>query len=209
MTSLLAKPETDRVCIAVMPTEISMAGGDYRYIVCPEPEKSIEAFEKAAASADDSGTWQDGDESVGIWVLYQDEWWSLLCSGDLVGSGRIKAENGKALYDICLETAEKAGLSEAVRPENIIGIKAATLDGAITITDPISLKKIEDWLSSSEEIYGGAGCPFTSRLTLQLENGTEVTVSMATDSCGVWLSEGVYYQYSGGNEEFYQLFPIK
>ena len=209
MTSLLEKPETDRVCIAVMPTEISMASGDYRYIVCPEPEKSIEAFEKAAASADDSGTWQDGDESVGIWVLYQDEWWSLLCSGDLVGSGRIKAENGKALYDICLETAEKAGLSEAVRPENIIGIKAATLDGAITITDPISLKKIEDWLSSSEEIYGGAGCPFTSRLTLRLENGTEVTVSMATDSCGVWLSEGVYYQYSGGNEEFYQLFPIK
>jgi hypothetical protein len=68
------------------------------------------------------------------------------------------------------------------------------------------------WLANSRE-EGSVSCWFTAQLQLELENGETKTISMATDSCATWMSEGVAYGFGevtedgiNGNEEFYSLF---
>ena len=83
------------------------------------------------------------------------------------------------------------------------------IKGTYTIIDKtILVKEIEHWFSQSTEIRGGAACPFTASLTMELENGEVITIFLATDSCSVWLSDGVYYEYSGYKdiEHIYWLF---
>lgn len=99
-----------------------------------------------------------------------------------------------------------------VRPEDITSIISATLiyNGTYTITERTILQDLEACLSGSSEISGGADCPFTASLILQLDNGEVLTIFLATDSCSSWLSGGVYYNYSEyeGIEEIYSIFSL-
>ena len=55
---------------------------------------------------------------------------------------------------------------------------------------------MEERLSHAEEIQGGSACPFYEAvLTLELESGKRIKMSLATDSCSMFRVNGIYYDY--------------
>ena len=194
------KAEKDKVCLAVMPDGISLAGGDYRYLIPEDQEYWLAEYKKMVSIASEGG-WKEGELSNGIWIVYQDEWTHITNQGFIVDfSKRVSISEASEFYELCMEEARKNGTGTPIRPEEIKNISSATLNynGTYTITDKtILVKEIEHYFSQSTEIRGGAACPFTASLMIELENGTEMTIFLATDSCSVWLSDGVYYEYSG------------
>lgn len=200
-----------KLCLRFQPTQEVTAGEDVRYYAPSNQSEWISVFEVTLTKADSKGHWEPADSSKGIWICYQDHWWELLASGDIltIGSGRIAANDALQIYKMCMNTAKDLHMGEPVRPGQIKNIKSATLDwdGIYTITDSEKLQTLEAWLSTSTEIHGGANCWFTALLTLTLENGDVLTLSMATDTCCTWLSEGVFYDYAAfDNAEFFNLF---
>ena len=194
------KAEKDKVCLAVMPDGISLAGGDYRYLIPEDQEYWLAEYKKMVSIASEGG-WKEGELSNGIWIVYQDEWTYITNQGFIVDfSKRVSISEASEFYELCMEEARKNGTGTPIRPEEIKNISSATLNynGTYTITDKtILVKEIEHYFSQSTEIRGGAACPFTASLTIELENGAVMTIFLATDSCSVWLSDGVYYEYSG------------
>lgn len=208
---LTTEYDRTKISLRFQPTKETTSGEDARYFAPTNQEKWISAFETALEKADSDAHWEPGDNSMGIWILYQDQWWELLTSGDILtlGSGRISAADAAQLYEMSMEAGEALNMEAPVRPGQIKNIKSATLDwnGTHTITDPQKLKTLEGWLSNSKELHGGANCWFTALLSLTLENGDVLILSMATDSCCSWLSEGVFYDYgSFDNAKFFDLF---
>ena len=43
---------------------------------------------------------------------------------------------------------------------------------------------------------------------VETEEGESLTVVLATDSCGVWMSEGYYYSYGSDSQPLYDLFGV-
>lgn len=182
-----------------------------RHYALSNQDEWISVFEDTLEKADPKAHWEPDDSSMGIWICYQDHWWELMASGDIliIGSGRIAANDASQIYEMCMDTAKDLNLGEPVRPGQIKNIKSATLDwdGIYTITDSYKLQTLESWLSGSTEIHGGTNCWFTAFLTLTLENGDVLTISIATDTCCAWMSEGVFYDYGAfDNAEFFDLF---
>ena len=208
--AVLGKPMEveDGLYFAVQPALYTKSGEDYRYVYYVEQEKVKAAYEKAMNHVEEESGFREGEESAGIYVMYQEEWWLITREGALVGQGRVEAEHAGELLDICKEAVAAVRLPEPVQQENIKGITSATLhyDYAVTITDKKKLALLEKWLSESEELLEGADCGFTSILTLELENGKQVNIAIATDSYGTWMSEGVFYRHANGNEELFELF---
>ena len=96
-------------------------------------------------------------------------------------------------------------------PEQLAGIVSATLRvkaEEFTLTDAATLDKLEAMLRVGKYELGGTGCPFTALLDVALETGEILTVALATDSCGVWMSEGYYYSYGGDSQPLYDLFGV-
>lgn len=200
-----------KLCLRFQPTQEVTAGEDVRYYAPSNQSEWISVFEDTLAKADPNEHWEPADSSMGIWICYQDHWWELLASGDVltIGSGRIAANDASQIYKMCMDTAKNLHMGDPVRPEQIKNIKSATLDwgGIYTITDFGKLQILEEWLSSSTEVHGGANCWFAALLTLTLENGDVLTLSMATDTCCTWMSEGVFYDYGAfDNAELFALF---
>ena len=69
---------------------------------------------------------------------------------------------------------------------------------------------MQNHFSASQEIRGGAACPFTAALYLEFKNGNSSTIYLATDTCNAWLSSGVYYDYDGYEsiDDIYMLFSV-
>lgn len=200
-----------KLSLRFQPTTEVTSGEDARYFTPSNQDEWIRIFEDTLEKADAQAHWEPTDSSMGIWIRYQDHWWELLSSGEILtlGSGRISATDAAVLYEMSMEAAAALNMEEPVRPNQIHNIKSATLDwnGTHTITDPNKLKTLEEWLSKSKELHGGANCWFTALLSLTLDNGEVLTLSMATDSCCAWLSEGVFYDYPGSdNTAFFELF---
>lgn len=212
--SLSKDRDNTQLSLRFQPTQEVTAGEDVRYYAPSNQAEWIRVFEDALSKADFTGHWEPADSSTGIWICYQDHWWNLLTSGEIltIGSGRISSADASQIYKMCMDVANDLNMREPVRPSQIKNIKSATLnwDGIYTVTDPQKLQTLEAWLSNSTELYGGANCWYTALLTLTLENGNVLTISMATDSCCTWLSEGVFYEYGTfDNAEFFALFTDK
>lgn len=108
-------------------------------------------------------------------------------------------------------TVDERIVSHATENEaaDITGITSATLEwnGTHTVTDSDDLRKLEGWFSNSKEVSEGTGCPFTALLTLELMGNETKTISIATDNCSAWMSEGVCYQFrTADSAEFFALF---
>ena len=99
---------------------------------------------------------------------------------------------------------EAPEVTEPVNPLGITEIKSATLEwnGVHTVTVTYALNSIEKWLVNAREV-GSAACPFSAKLTLELEDGQTKILHMATDSCAAFLYEGVPYSYAELTEEGY------
>jgi len=132
---------------------------------------------------------------------------SFVCHGNALYV--ISREAAQPLNALVEEIVVQKGIAP-VRPQDLKGIRKATLvfgDRTIEVTDAATLAQIEKTLTGAKPISAPA-CWFTSLLTLELEDGQEKTISIATDSCGVYHSDGTFFQFGHGNEDFYSLFGL-
>ena len=197
-----------KVCVGFVPT----AAGSWRYAVIEDQEAALAAFEKATGAIYSDEWWIKGDRTMGLFVEYNGQIWDFVESGELVYAlGRVKAEDAADLYDLCVEAARAAGWKDAVKPEQFTGIVSATLrqgESSRNLTDAAALDTLEAMLSGGRYELGGTGCPFTAWLDVETEEGESLTVVLATDSCGVWMSEGYYYSYGSDSQLLYDLFAV-
>lgn len=206
--SQLKHLEDGKVTVSFLPT----GAGSWRNVAIEDQEAAVAAFEKAINAIYSDEWWIKGDRTRGLQVEYQGEIWQFVESGELVYPlGRVKAEDAADLYALCEEAARAAGWKDPVQPEQLTGIVSATLrrkGNEYPLTDGAALDKLEAMLSSSQYVLGGTGCPFNALLDLELENGEVLSIAMATDSCGAWLSEGYYYEYGNDSQPLYDLFGV-
>lgn len=72
-----------------------------------------------------------------------------------------------------------------------------------------NMEKIEKMLSGAKIINGATDCPIKGILVLTNKDGEKGMVTLATDSCAVFVSNGSYYDYSeGDNSEMLGYFGI-
>lgn len=205
---MLEHLEDGKIGVGFLPTEV----GAWRYAVIEDQEAAVAAFQKATGAIYSNEWWIKGDRTMGLLVEYNGEIWEFVESGELVYPlGRVKAEDAADLYTLCVEAARAAGWKDAVKPEQLTGIVSATLriqGETFPLTDGAALDKLETMLSSGTYELGGTGCPFTAKLDMELETGEILTIALATDGCGAWLSEGYYYSFGNDNQPLYDLFGV-
>lgn len=205
---LLADNVDGKVCVGFIPTEV----GNWRYAVIEDQDAAVAAFEKAVGAIYSNEWWNKGDKTTGMMVAYGGEFWDFVDSGELVCAiGRVKAEDAADLLALCTAAAREAGWKLAVTPEQLTGIAAATLRVSgkeLPLTDGAALDKLEVMLSGGKFSLGVSNCPFTARLDLEMETGEKQTIALATDSCGVWMSEGNCYDYGSDSQSLYDLFGV-
>lgn len=199
--------EDHKVTVGFLPT-----GKNWQYVDIEDQEAAVAAFEKAISASYSDEWWIKGDRTLGLQVEYQGEIWEFVESGELVYPlGRVKAEDAADLYNLCMEAARAAGWKEALKPEQFTGIVSATLHrkgNQYPLTEGDGLDKLETMLQSSRYVLGGTGCPFNCLLEMTLETGAVLSISLATDSCGAWRSEGYYYEYGNDSQPLYDLFGV-
>jgi hypothetical protein len=205
--SVAEEPTQPEVVVGFLPTD-----KPWQYVAIKDQEAAVAAMEKAIHAIYSDEWWIKGDRTNGLQVEYEGEIWTFVESGELVYPlGRVKAEDAADLYDLCVEAARKAGWKDAIKPEQFTGIVSATLRAKAEeyrLTDAAALDKLESMLSSGKYELGGTGCPFTALLDVTLESGEILTVALATDSCGVWMTEGYYYSYGSDSQPLYDLFGV-
>ena len=85
-------------------------------------------------------------------------------------------------------------------PSDIKDIKKVELiyNGIVyPLADDTKLKEIEVMFSTASRIkMGGTACPFDAELVFTKNNGEKGRVTIATDSCAVYKSKDIYYDYS-------------
>jgi beta-lactamase regulating signal transducer with metallopeptidase domain len=199
----------------------TLSGEAYVYVIPENQEEIISAFKNAYAEVKTEKS--VSNFASGFLINYQGDTWHILGDGSVYmhDNGKcniIPPDASTELVDLCEAALRKVGIPEAVGPDDITRIKSATLrwNGIHTLTDTVSLQFIESLLSNSQDLGYGAGCPFGALLTLEMTNGKTITVTMATDGCDVWMSEGKFYTFypqdgsdNDGNRPFYQLFAMR
>lgn len=189
----------DKVCLAIIPDGISTAGGDYYYIIPENQMEWLDAYKEMKSYATSIKKPISGMRSQGIWIVFNKEWTEITEDGFIVDfKFTVKKEQAQQFWERCVEEAMKYGSGMPLRPEEIGEITSAMLayDGVYTVEGDELLDRLEKSLSNSKELRGGAGCPFTASLSFISEKSGAQQIYLATDSCNVWLSDGVYYQYS-------------
>lgn len=144
--------------------------------------------------------------------MYQGLEWQILSDGSLYhysadenGYTEIYAVNNDLCEKILQIVARDLGIVP-FNPKSVKNIKSAELTVAFgnnkekeykqTVTDSSALSTIEKLFSEAEVVHGGSGCPFTEGLmTLILEDGQQIKIAMATDSCCVYFVNGIYFDY--------------
>ena len=101
---------------------------------------------------------------------------------------------------------------DAFSPQDIYDLADVQLivgQNSYSILDKSNLTEIEEMFSNAEEIKFATGCPFDAVLKMTRTDGTEGIVILASDSCAVYKSNDVYYDYSDGdNSRLLSMFGI-
>ncbi|MBQ4370468.1 MAG: M56 family metallopeptidase, partial [Oscillospiraceae bacterium] len=214
VTQFGPKANEDVVCVQIRPTERIDIDG-YGYYV-PEDQAAWKAAWDEAKAAEHESSGRGPSGGSGMTVMRGTEWMDFHTDGSFerygIVNSRIDAGDGAALAALVRGVGEHFGI-DPVYPDQLRGILRARLqlgyDEVHEITDAETLAKIEKMLSGAEELGYMTKCPFTSLLTLELKDGREYAVSIATDSCGVYLSDGLCFRFAHGNEEFFELFGVR
>ncbi len=207
-TSALSRPDGDSVYLALTPTQI----GYYQYWELPQQEQAIAVLQLADTVDSDQRVILEGESCTGLMLVWNQEYWEFLSSGALInfGSlwGRVSPEDAAELYAYCQDFARELGWEEAVTPDQIQDLSGALLKAGereFRLTDADALKTLESMLRASTPYIGRPSCPFGPQLTLTTRSGSQLTISLAVDSCGGWMSQGVYYEYASDSLPLFQL----
>ncbi len=77
------------------------------------------------------------------------------------------------------------------------------------LTDFKDLLTVENIMSNAKMIKGGTKCSFDAKLIIKNQKDEYSKIELATDSCATFRINGVYYDYSDGdNSALYGLFGI-
>lgn len=221
-------PADAGISLALHPDGISTEGGDWRYYVPENQDEFMDAFNEAVESARAMTYDEMVNRSVrdsGVWLYYDGEYYELLEDGSMLFNRDITNADGQSvnercisepeycseLYDLAVKAARQAGIGQPVTPEELRGITSATLTtvDSVTLTDVNVLTELQNILTNSWNLYGVPACFFTTRLDLEFIEHEPVTIYIAADSCGAWVSNGVYYNFRSGttgNAGLYALF---
>lgn len=153
-------------------------------------------------------------KSLGCSVTYQGTEWELYSNGYLLsrppgeGESDLWGAQSEELSTMVWQIASEKFGYEEFSPEEIKNIQSATLtyigmrrqqngeQHTQTIEEREILDILEEQLSHAEEIQGASACPFYEAvLTLELESGKLIKMSLATDSCSMFRVNGIYYDY--------------
>ena len=201
------EPEAPAVVVGFLPTN-----KPWQYVAIADQQAAAAAAEKAVNAVYSDEWWIKGDRTNGLQVEYKGEIWTFVESGELIYPlGRVKAEDAADLLALCEEAARAAGWKDPVKPEQITGVVSATLrckGNEYPLTDAAALEKLETMLGTSRYVLGGTGCPFSALLEMELETGEMLSIALAIDSCGAWLSEGYYYEYGNDSQPLFDLFGV-
>lgn len=192
----------------------------YTYYYVPDDSVQAELQQMMAGLDETKGISEENSQKsarmVGYSLCYEGNTWDVYEDGSLYyyHSDDDTLEVTEALEKnmaLCDRTAEilkeKLGY-EPVDPDRIRDITSATMvytkrrggkEGAQqsqTVTDPAVLQQIEKLIRQARYLHGGSGCPFYEAvLTVTLPSGEEVRMALASDSCAVFLINGMYYDY--------------
>lgn len=187
--------------------------------VTPENQEDwISAWNTVLNSSKTISEEANAETYYGVILHYEDTYLNVHRDGD----GFSLREMGGSWY--CYSVKDSMPLIELlepilqelnyspVKPSELRSIQYANLilDGmryAIPQGDP-KLRQLEAILTSGRPIGYMPACWFTSLLTVGLPSGETRTISVATDSCGAYLSDGVCYEFPGDNAPLYQLFGV-
>jgi len=207
-----------KINVALRPTERTDIDG-YGYYAPADQAAWRAAWDKAYAKRVVlSGTPKvlDPANSTGILIKDGDTYMFMMQDGSLVIYGspdnyRIPARDAAELTALARGVADDFGIAP-VEPARLKGITRLTLDlrGGRTyvLEDAASVAKAEAILTSAKPYGGMSGCWFTSLVYVELADGRTEVISVATDSCGCYLSDGLCYDWRGDNSEFYALFGL-
>lgn len=205
--TIIDKPEEDKVCIGIRTTE--QANREVYYVLDDKLQKELSPLLNNIEKKPRTEVVFKGRYYTGINIVYQGLEWQILSDGTLYyfSSGDIDyLSANKELCEKVLQIAERDLGIVPFNPKIIRNIKSAEFTAAFsnnkervftqTIKDSSALTAIEKLLSEAEIIHGGSGCPFTEGImTLELENGQPIKISMATDSCCAYFVNGMYFDY--------------
>ncbi len=216
---LRSRPANEGISLMLRPTEHPgqwYPYGEAGYYVPMDQDVWLDAFGRAAATATQQG-WPDREGSLGVWIKHNHDYWCFTNGGSLVRPGAdprcIEAGNAAELLAMVRPIAKQYGVNTGVfRPDLIQGVVSATLtlDGEDhTVTDPDTLDQLEELLASATRLQVVTKCPFEALLTLQPDGGEPVRIALATDSCRVYMVDGVCFEYAcKDNGELFGLFGV-
>lgn len=187
------------------------------YVCPPNQEEWIEAWNAVTNSRGRISVEANAESYYGLYIHYNDAYLEVhkdsqgLYLRHMGTTDGYSVETSKPLTELLEPVLQEFG-HNPVKPSDLIGIQSASLvlDGmqySIVRGDP-KLAQLEAILTSGKPLGYMSACWFTSQLTVTLENGRAYTVSVATDSCGAYLSDGVCYEFPGDNQRLYQLFGL-
>ncbi len=222
------QPDPDKVSIRVQP---SVLRNYPSYYYTPEGEDQqwlLDYMETLPAEGEAYARRWDGLQETGWQIAWQDKLFMVFEGGYIYFSYRdaelgmleIFAEEPKLCDYIQIMLQEKLGYYtfEPADIKDIVSaqleVQSAATDGKYhtqTITDTETLQRMEFWFGQADYMFGGADCCNEQAcLTLTLQNGKKVRLSVATDSCPNFGINGVYYDYRPENEwdnrTFFELF---
>lgn len=135
-----------------------------------------------------------------FYTTYTDETGNIMecCFQDITMSEQLAGLLRETYHYTAIDPSELRGITAAALEidAGCVGATAGALYGQ-TITDPEILALFESWFCGAKYLYGGADCASNlACLSLTLDSGKTVRLSLATDDCPVFGLNGVYYDYT-------------
>ena len=172
----------------------------------PEDQQAwIAALKEATASRTGSERQEGG--YCGFLLKYQDTYYTVIDDSYLFWDGNKSTPEGSATLMTMLAELRKEYDYYPITPEEISDITSATFyywGETFYVTDPEVLSYIETTLSQATWRGPLTSCGFCSKLDMTTASGKTLSVGIATDSCGMFLTDGICYRFGNDNHTLYE-----
>ncbi len=170
-----------------------------------DQETWIAALKEATASRTGSERQEGG--YCGFYLEYQDTYYTVIDDSCLAWKGSKSTPEGSATLMTMLAELRKEYDYYPITPEEISDITSASFHyggETLSITDPEALSYIESTLSQATWHGTLTSCGYCSKLDMTTASGKTISVAIATDGCGMFLTAGICYRFGSDNDELYE-----
>ena len=174
----------------------------------PEDQQAwIAALKEATASRPADSYSRSMEGYCGFLLKYQDIYYTVIDDSYLFWNGNKSTPEGSATLMTMLAELRKEYDYYPITPEEISDITSATFyywGKTFSVTDPEVLSYIETTLSQATWHGTLTSCGYCSKLDMTTASGKTISVAIATDSCGMFLTDGICYRFGSDNDELYE-----